>query len=86
MDCVQAKKQDGTVYVPSDEGTYDIIIADLPCSGLGVISKKPDIKLRVKEDDIRELSLLQRKILDNAVRYLKKNRFKNCASRVSKGR
>jgi 16S rRNA (cytosine967-C5)-methyltransferase len=72
VDCVQAKKQDGTVYVPSDEGAYDIIIADLPCSGLGVIGKKPDIKLRVKEDDIRELSLLQRKILDNAVRYLKK--------------
>ena len=72
VDCVQAKKQDGTVYVPSDEGVYDIIIADLPCSGLGVIGKKPDIKLRVKEEDIRELSLLQRKILDNAVRYLKK--------------
>lgn len=72
VDCVQAKKQDGTVYVPADEGAYDIIIADLPCSGLGVIGKKPDIKLRVKEEDIRELSLLQRKILDNAVRYLKK--------------
>ena len=72
VDCVQAKKQDGTVYVPSDEEAYDIIIADLPCSGLGVIGKKPDIKLRVKEEDIRELSLLQRKILDNAVRYLKK--------------
>ena len=72
VDFVQAKKQDGTVYVPSDEEAYDIIIADLPCSGLGVIGKKPDIKLRVKEEDIRELSLLQRKILDNAVRYLKK--------------
>lgn len=52
-------------------GKADIVIADLPCSGLGVISKKPDIKYRVSAKDIEELSQLQRKILSIVSLYLK---------------
>lgn len=52
-------------------GKADIVIADLPCSGLGVISKKPDIKYRVSVKDIEELSQLQRKILSVISLYLK---------------
>lgn len=49
----------------------DIVIADLPCSGLGVIAKKPDIKLNLKEYSIEELKLLQRDILRVASNYIK---------------
>lgn len=49
----------------------DIVIADLPCSGLGVISKKPDIKYRVCREDIGELVKLQRKILLTVSEYVK---------------
>ena len=48
------------------------MIADLPCSGLGVLKKKSDIKYRMTEDQIRELVLLQREILNNVVTYVKK--------------
>ena len=50
----------------------DIVLADLPCSGLGVFGKKPDLKYRVKEEDLKELAGLQRKILENAQAMVKK--------------
>ncbi len=49
----------------------DMVIADLPCSGLGVIAKKPDIKLNLKEYSIEELKLLQRDILRVVSNYIK---------------
>jgi 16S rRNA (cytosine967-C5)-methyltransferase len=49
----------------------DIIIADLPCSGLGVIGKKPDIKYNMTKEMMSELAKLQREILTVVVSYLK---------------
>ena len=48
-----------------------MVLADLPCSGLGIIGKKPDIKLRLKKEDLGELASLQREILSAASRYVK---------------
>ena len=52
-------------------GTVDIVIADVPCSGLGVIGKKRDIKYRITPETVEELTVLQRQILTVAVSYLK---------------
>lgn len=52
-------------------GLFDRIICDVPCSGLGVIRRKPDIKYK-QENSFEELAKLQQKILNNASRYLKK--------------
>lgn len=52
-------------------GTADLVIADVPCSGLGVIGKKRDIKYRVSPESIRELAALQKQILSVAAAYLK---------------
>ncbi len=71
-DNVDLQVGDATVYEPSFEERFDLVIADLPCSGLGVISRKPEIKYRLKPEDIDSLAALQRSILDNAVRYVKK--------------
>ena len=49
----------------------DIVIADLPCSGLGVLGKKPDIRYRVKEEDLESLAELQREILKVVWQYVK---------------
>lgn len=49
----------------------DVVIADLPCSGLGIIGKKPDIKYRVTEQDLEELAALQREILSVVWKYVK---------------
>ena len=68
---IEAVKRDAAVYHPEDEKAYDAVIADLPCSGLGVISKKPDIKYKTKPGDIPSLSKLQGKILDIAANYVK---------------
>ncbi len=56
-----------------EESLYraDIVIADLPCSGLGVIAKKPDIKLNLKPYSVEELRDMQRDILENVSRYVK---------------
>lgn len=49
----------------------DVLIADLPCSGLGIIGRKSDIKYRVTPDSMRELVQLQREILKNVAAYVK---------------
>ncbi len=51
-------------------GKFDKLIADVPCSGLGVIRKKPDLRYK-SFDDIKELPALGLSILENASRYLK---------------
>ena len=58
----------------ADEDSFyraDVLIADLPCSGIGVIAKKPDIKLNLEAFSIRELQQLQRDILANISRFVK---------------
>ena len=47
------------------------LIADLPCSGLGILGKKPDIRFNARREGIRELQKLQREILDTVCTYVK---------------
>ena len=68
---MRAQIADARVFDPKKEEKYDLVIADLPCSGLGVMGRKPEIRYRVSEEEIRELAALQREILENAVRYVK---------------
>lgn len=49
----------------------DIVIADVPCSGLGVIGRKPDIKYRLTGEQLQELTELQRNILSSIIPYVK---------------
>lgn len=51
---------------------FDKTLCDVPCSGLGVVGKKPDIYLNATEDKIRNLADIQYKILTNASKYTKK--------------
>lgn len=62
---------DAKVFREEWKEKADVVIADLPCSGLGVIGKKCDIKYKTKEEDIGVLAALQREILKIAVCYLK---------------
>lgn len=68
---VQARVQDATVFDVDSEIQADIVLADVPCSGYGVIGKKPDIKYRMTPQKQEELQLLQRTILDRAAQYVK---------------
>ena len=68
---ITARLQDGAEFVPEWEKAMDAVIADVPCSGLGIIRKKPDIRYKnLKETE--DLPELQLKILLNQSRYVKK--------------
>lgn len=49
----------------------DLVLADLPCSGLGILEKKPDIKWRMSPEQMKELEALQREILSVVWRYVR---------------
>lgn len=68
---LKAEVYDATELRKEDIGKADIVLADLPCSGLGVIGKKTDIKYKTKKEDIEALAELQRRILSQAVQYVK---------------
>lgn len=71
MDNMTIRRADATVFRPEDEKKYDVVLADVPCSGLGIIGKKPDIKMFMSVEQEAELCVLQKEILKNAVRYVK---------------
>lgn len=64
---------DATILNPSfGLGSFDRVLCDVPCSGLGVIGKKPDIREKTL-DGIENLLLTQQKILQNGAKYLAPN-------------
>ena len=62
---------DATIFDPASEEKADVLIADLPCSGLGVMGRKPDIRFKMNEKKQEEIVRIQRKILDTVYRYVK---------------
>ena len=68
---VQAKVQDATLFDVESECKANIVVADVPCSGYGVIGKKPEIKYRVTPQKQEEIVILQRTILKRAAEYVK---------------
>lgn len=71
IDIIKAATADSTMPNRDLIGTADRVLADVPCSGLGVIHKKPDIKYSRDENSISALSETQSAILENAARYVK---------------
>lgn len=71
LGCIDAEVADAAVYRSDFDEYFDKVLADVPCSGLGVIAGKPELKLRVDLDELPELYKLQYQILENAYRYLK---------------
>ncbi len=69
---VEVDVNDGTVFNEALVKKADVVIADVPCSGIGVIGKKCDIKYRINEDEIKNIVKLQKKIMENAWKYVKK--------------
>ena len=68
---LQIQVHDATVFDNTLRESADVVLVDAPCSGLGVIGKKRDIKYRVTPEGMESLALLQRKILRVCSRYVK---------------
>ncbi len=69
INSLKALVNDATVFNP-EFPEADAVLCDVPCSGLGIIGKKPEIKYK-KLDDIKELIPVQKKILETSSRYVK---------------
>lgn len=69
---VSVKVYDASVPDPAMEDTADVVLADVPCSGLGVMGKKRDIKYHVTKESLESLNVLQKAIVTQAASYVKK--------------
>lgn len=70
LTAITPRLQDGSAFVPEWEAGMDVVLADVPCSGLGVIRKKPDIRFK-SLDGLARLPEVQGRILANAARYVR---------------
>lgn len=68
---VEAVQQDALIFDETSVGKADIVLADLPCSGLGVLAKKTDLKYKATKEGADSLAKLQREILKNVQAYVK---------------
>lgn len=68
---IKAEVFDAIVLDEENVEKADVVIADLPCSGLGVIGRKGDIKYRVTKEDVINIAALQQKILSVVWQYVK---------------
>lgn len=73
IDIIQTEVHDATKLKEEYVEKFDKILLDVPCLGLGVIRRKPDIKWNRQEEDIKEISDIQFNILKTCSKYLKKN-------------
>lgn len=71
IDIIQTKVKDATIFDKGCENKFDKILLDVPCLGLGVIKRKPDIKWQRRYEDIEEITKIQKLILNNCSKYLK---------------
>ena len=70
IEILSARCQNATAFVPEWEEKMDTVIADVPCSGLGIIRKKPDIRYKDLQE-MKALPALQLQILKNQARYVR---------------
>lgn len=70
-DIVTIQVHDASMHDESFENKADVLYCDLPCSGLGIIGRKADIKYGVSKASLKSLTLLQKSILENVWNYVK---------------
>ena len=73
INIIETKVQDASKFDEKYENKFDKILLDVPCLGIGVLRRKPDIKWQKKKEDVKEISEIQYKILECCSKYLKSN-------------
>lgn len=69
---MKAVQQDATLFDETSVEKADILICDLPCSGLGVIGRKSDIRYKMTAEKAHDLAVLQQEMLDTVWKYVKR--------------
>lgn len=70
---IEIRNQDATVDNQVYREKFDIVVCDVPCSGIGVIKNKPEIKYKINDAHIEDIAKLQLKILNTSKNYVKEN-------------
>lgn len=70
LSCIETAAADGRISRAEWVGAFDVVLVDAPCSGLGIIRKKPDARYK-KADSLFTLPVVQAAILDNAAGYVR---------------
>ena len=71
IDIIETEEKDSSIFEDKYINKFDKILLDVPCLGIGVIKRKPDIKWQRKKEDIQEIIKIQLNILENCSKYLK---------------
>lgn len=71
LENIRPMTRDASIHRDEMDMTMDTVLLDAPCSGLGVMGDKPDVKYRVTEESLRELTELQSRLLDAVAPYVK---------------
>ena len=69
---IETRVTDATIYNEKYKEKFDKILLDVPCLGLGVLKRKPDIKWQKSKEDVDEITKTQKQILETCSQYLKK--------------
>ena len=71
INIIKTKVEDASIYKKEYKEKFDKILLDVPCLGIGVLKRKPDIKWQKKKADLDEIQKLQMDILNTCSKYLK---------------
>ncbi len=71
INIIETEVKDATIYEEKYAEKFDKILLDVPCLGIGVLKRKPDIKWKRKKEDIKEITEIQEAILETCSKYLK---------------
>lgn len=71
IDIITTKVNDATIYNETYNEKFDVVLADVPCSGIGILRRKPEIRYK-NADEIQNLPEIQKIILENSSKYVKK--------------
>ena len=72
---IKTNIQDATIFNDNFKDKFHRVLIDVPCSGLGIIRKKPEIKYNKTPKDLKEIVKIQKQILENAAKYVKNNGY-----------
>ena len=72
IDIITTKVNDATIYNETYKEKFDVVLADVPCSGIGILRRKPEIRYK-NTDEIESLPEIQKTILKNSSKYVKES-------------
>ena len=75
LENISLTNYDASTFVSAFENEFDFCLVDAPCSGLGVVGRKPEIRYNRNKETIVRLADLQKDILVNAIKYVKKGGY-----------